>query len=116
MSSEKGPPGDSETKPADRTKGTAGGVRERAPSLPQLRGTQVGGFYDMLPWFAPVAVLVGDKDKLVKKLYLEHLQKVRKDWPVIEIKDAGHLSCIAKTSFQEEIVKWLAKHPRKAEG
>ena len=57
----------------------------------------------------PVTVLVGDKDNLIKKLYLEPLQKVRKDWPVIEIKDAGHLSCIAKTQFREEIAKWLAK-------
>jgi pimeloyl-ACP methyl ester carboxylesterase len=57
----------------------------------------------------PVAVLVGDNDNLVKTLYLEPLRKVRKDWPVIEIKDAGHLSCIVKMQFQEEIAKWLAK-------
>src|SRR5262249_7722864 len=57
----------------------------------------------------PVTVLVGDKDNLVKKLYVEPLQKVRKDWPVIEIEDANHLSCILKAQFQEEIAKWLAK-------
>jgi pimeloyl-ACP methyl ester carboxylesterase len=39
----------------------------------------------------PVEVLVGEKDEVVKRLYVEPLQKVRSDWPMIEIKDAGHL-------------------------
>jgi non-heme chloroperoxidase len=58
----------------------------------------------------PVTVLVGDKDDLVKKLYLEPLKKVRKDWPVVEIKDADHLSCILKPQFREEIATWLKKN------
>src|SRR5438105_13854316 len=37
----------------------------------------------------PVKVIVGDKD-FVKQLYVEPLQKVRKDWPVVEIKDGDH--------------------------
>jgi pimeloyl-ACP methyl ester carboxylesterase len=56
----------------------------------------------------PVTVLVGDKDGLIKKLYVEDLQRVRKDWPVIEIKDADHISCIFKKQFKDEIQKWLA--------
>jgi pimeloyl-ACP methyl ester carboxylesterase len=56
----------------------------------------------------PVIVLVGDRDE-VKKLYVDPLNPVRKDWPVIEIKDGDHLSCILKPQFKEEIQKWLAK-------
>lgn len=58
----------------------------------------------------PVRVLVGDKDDLVKRLYVEPLKKVRKDWPVIEIKDADHFTCILKQHFQEEIAAWLKKN------
>jgi hypothetical protein len=58
----------------------------------------------------PVAVLVGDKDDLVKKLYVEPLEKVRKDWPVVSIKDANHVTCILKPQFREEIAAWLKKN------
>jgi pimeloyl-ACP methyl ester carboxylesterase len=57
----------------------------------------------------PVEVLIGDRDP-VRKLYVEPLEMVRKDWPVIEIKDAGHLNCIVKPQFKEEIEKWLDAH------
>jgi len=60
----------------------------------------------------PVTVLVGDKDDLIKKLYVEPLEKVRKDWPVIEIKDANHITCILKHQFREEIAAWLKKNTR----
>jgi hypothetical protein len=60
----------------------------------------------------PVAVLIGDKDDFVKKLYLAPLQKVRKDWPVIEIKDADHITCIGKRQFREEIAAWLKKNSK----
>jgi pimeloyl-ACP methyl ester carboxylesterase len=57
----------------------------------------------------PVEVLIGDRD-LVRKLYVAPLEMVRKDWPVIEIKGAGHLNCIFKLQFNEEIKKWLDAH------
>jgi pimeloyl-ACP methyl ester carboxylesterase len=57
----------------------------------------------------PVTILVGDKDDLIKKLYVEPLQPVRKDWTVIEIKDGNHISCILKPQFKEEIAAWLKK-------
>jgi pimeloyl-ACP methyl ester carboxylesterase len=57
----------------------------------------------------PVTVLVGEKDDFVKKLYVEPLKKVRKDWPVVEIKGADHFSCIFKRQFGEEIAAWLKK-------
>ncbi len=60
----------------------------------------------------PVAVLVGDKDDLIQKLYVDPLKKVRKDWPVVEIKGANHISCIFKPQFREEIAAWLKKNSR----
>jgi pimeloyl-ACP methyl ester carboxylesterase len=60
----------------------------------------------------PVAVLIGDRDDLIKGLYVEPLRPVRKDWPVIEIKDANHLSCVIKPQFREEIAAWLKKNTR----
>jgi hypothetical protein len=56
--------------------------------------------------------LVGDKDNLIKKLYVEPLQQVRKDWSVIEIKDANHINCILKPQFREEIAGWLKKNSK----
>ena len=60
----------------------------------------------------PVTVLVGDKDELIKKLYVDPLQPVRKDWPVIEIKDANHITCIFKPQFRDEIARWLRKNSK----
>ncbi|HLQ44138.1 MAG TPA: alpha/beta hydrolase [Planctomycetaceae bacterium] len=58
----------------------------------------------------PMTVLVGDNDDLIKKLYVEPLVKVREDWPVVEIKDANHLTCILKPKFRDEIAAWLKKN------
>jgi len=63
----------------------------------------------------PVAVIVGDRDP-VKKLYVEPLSRLRADWPVIEIKDAGHLNCIFKEQFKEELKRWLDKNARPEPG
>jgi pimeloyl-ACP methyl ester carboxylesterase len=60
----------------------------------------------------PVLILFGDRDFL-KKGYVEPLEKVRKDWQVIEIKDADHITCILRPQFREEIQKWLAKQARR---
>jgi pimeloyl-ACP methyl ester carboxylesterase len=57
----------------------------------------------------PVEIIVGDRDP-TKRLYVTPLEQVRKDWPVIEIKDAGHLNCIIKPQFKEAIAAWLSKH------
>jgi pimeloyl-ACP methyl ester carboxylesterase len=56
----------------------------------------------------PVTVLVGDKD-IVKDLYVKPLRAVRKDWPVVEIQDGDHLSCVLRPQFKEQIHKWLTK-------
>jgi pimeloyl-ACP methyl ester carboxylesterase len=60
----------------------------------------------------PVTVLIGDKDTLVRKLYVDPLVKVRKDWPIVDIKDGDHLSCILKPQFKEEIAAWLKKQQK----
>jgi pimeloyl-ACP methyl ester carboxylesterase len=60
----------------------------------------------------PITVLVGDEDNLIKKLYIEPLRQVRKDWPVIEIKHANHITCILKPQFREEIAAWLKKNSK----
>jgi pimeloyl-ACP methyl ester carboxylesterase len=57
----------------------------------------------------PVAILFGDDDGL-KKGYVEPLSRLRKDWPVIEIKDANHVTCILRPQFREEIATWLKKN------
>jgi pimeloyl-ACP methyl ester carboxylesterase len=60
----------------------------------------------------PVTVLVGEKDELIKRLYVEPLRQVRKDWSVIEIKDGNHISCILKSQFREELAFWLKKNSK----
>lgn len=60
----------------------------------------------------PVTVLVGTQDDLVVKLYVEPLRKVRKDWPVVGIKDGNHLTCIVKPQFKDEIAAWLKKNAK----
>src|SRR5262249_32941875 len=59
----------------------------------------------------PVTVLIGDKDGL-KKLYVDPLQRARKDWLVVEIKDGDHLSCVIKPQFREAIAAWLKKNSK----
>ena len=60
----------------------------------------------------PVQILFGDGDFL-KKSYVEPVERVRKDWPVIDIRDANHITCIFKSQFKEEIQKWLVANRRK---
>ncbi len=56
----------------------------------------------------PVEVIVGDRDP-VKQLYVVALRRGRPDWPVIEIAGAGHITCILKPKFRDEIVAWVHK-------
>ncbi|HEY7087901.1 MAG TPA: alpha/beta hydrolase [Tepidisphaeraceae bacterium] len=74
------------------------GISKLAITEAQLRGIKL-----------PVEVLVGDRDPC-KRLYVEPLEMVRKDWPVVEIQDAGHLNCVAKEQFKQELAKWIAKN------
>lgn len=56
----------------------------------------------------PAAVLVGDRDP-VERLYVGPLRKIRPDWPVKLIGGAGHINCIAKPQFREELESWLLR-------
>lgn len=57
----------------------------------------------------PMTILIGDDDGIVKLLYISPLINVRKDWKIIEIKDANHISCIMKPQFQNELLASLKK-------
>jgi pimeloyl-ACP methyl ester carboxylesterase len=60
----------------------------------------------------PVAVLIGDDDGIIRRLFVDPLKLVRKDWPVTEIKGASHITCILKQSFRDEIVAWLKRNSK----
>ena len=57
-------------------------------------------------------ILFGDRD-ILKKGYVEPLARVRKDWQVIDVEDADHISCILRPQFTKEIQKWLAKQAQR---
>jgi pimeloyl-ACP methyl ester carboxylesterase len=59
----------------------------------------------------PVKIVIGDKD-ICKALYVDPLKKVRKDWPIVEIADAGHLDCIFKPQFKDEVATWVRKNSK----
>jgi pimeloyl-ACP methyl ester carboxylesterase len=60
----------------------------------------------------PVTILVGDRDP-VRALYVEPLKRVRPDWPVVTIDDAGHFDCILKEQFRDEIHRALDRRAGK---
>jgi pimeloyl-ACP methyl ester carboxylesterase len=55
---------------------------------------------------APVEVIVGDQDP-VRRLYVAPLERARPDWPVVSVRGAGHLSCVAHPEFRTGIERWL---------
>ncbi len=60
----------------------------------------------------PVKVIVGDRDPVLR-LYVHPLQTVRPDWAVVQIKDAGHLDCVIKKEFREEVAGWLGSNSKR---
>lgn len=60
----------------------------------------------------PVCVLVGDRDPC-RKMYVDPLHTLRDDIPIVEIQDAGHLICITKPQFKDELKKWIDKNAGK---
>ncbi|HLX64115.1 MAG TPA: alpha/beta hydrolase [Planctomycetota bacterium] len=88
--------------------GSSGGAKMAAKTLGKLAVSEA----ELKAVSVPIEVLVGDRDPC-KALYVAPLQTVRSDWPVIEIKGAGHMDCILKPEFKTEIVKWLAKQEKK---
>jgi pimeloyl-ACP methyl ester carboxylesterase len=61
----------------------------------------------------PMTVLVGDKDDIIKRLYItDRLDKARPDWTITEIKNGDHLTCVIRTQFRDELVTWLKRNSR----
>jgi pimeloyl-ACP methyl ester carboxylesterase len=60
----------------------------------------------------PVEVVVGDRDP-VKRMYVGPLRLARKDWPVVEIDGAGHIDCILKKPFRDEVARWVRAHAKR---
>jgi pimeloyl-ACP methyl ester carboxylesterase len=60
---------------------------------------------------APVEILVGDHDP-VRRLYVDPLKRVRGDWTVVEIADAGHITCIMKKQFRDELGAWVRRNTK----
>jgi hypothetical protein len=56
--------------------------------------------------------LVQSQLLVLKQMYVIPLQQVRKDWPVVDIKDAGHMNCIIKKQFRQEIAAWVRKQKK----
>lgn len=81
-----------------------GGVSELALTEDQLKSIKT-----------PVEMIVGDRDPM-RKLYVDPLAKLRPDWKVIEIQDAGHLNCIFKKQFFDAIETWLNQNRQKRAG
>ena len=54
----------------------------------------------------PVTIIVGDRDPC-RRLYVEPLLRIRPDWPEKVISGAGHLNCIFKSEFKNELQKAL---------
>jgi len=52
----------------------------------------------------PAAIVIGAKDP-VEKLYVEPLKQIRPDWPVTIVPGAGHIICVMKPEFREDVAK-----------
>jgi pimeloyl-ACP methyl ester carboxylesterase len=74
------------------------GVGKLALTAEELKGIKV-----------PVEVIVGERDP-VKRMYVEPLRRARKDWPVVEIDGAGHIDCLLKRQFRDEVARWVRGH------
>jgi pimeloyl-ACP methyl ester carboxylesterase len=88
--------------------------RDRQP-VPSAFLQQVGQFAvtaeELKKIALPVEVIVGDHDPC-KALYVAPLRRGRPDWPVVEIPGAGHMSCIVKPQFRDEIAAWVRKQSK----
>ena len=74
-------------------------------SLAQLALTED----DLTKIKVPMTVLVGDRDRIVQRLYVDPFRQVRPDISIIEIPNAGHLNCIAQKEFQQSLEYFLKK-------
>jgi pimeloyl-ACP methyl ester carboxylesterase len=59
----------------------------------------------------PMCVLVGQNDPC-RRIFVLPLERIRPDIPVTLIPDAGHLTCIAKPLFKQQLLKWIDEQPK----
>ena len=76
------------------------------PSCPRSLGALAVTEAQVKAIKVPVEVIVGDRDP-VKRMYVEPLEKIRPDWPMKVVAEAGHITCIMQTEFRQQIKKWL---------
>jgi pimeloyl-ACP methyl ester carboxylesterase len=50
----------------------------------------------------PVTVIVGERDPC-RQLFVQPLEKIRPDWPVHLIPEAGHVNCVGKPEFKTQL-------------
>jgi pimeloyl-ACP methyl ester carboxylesterase len=58
----------------------------------------------------PVTLLAGERDPC-RRLYIEPLRRVRPDWLDHVIAGAGHLNCLMKAEFKEQLLAALQASP-----
>ncbi len=63
---------------------------------------------------APVTIIVGERDPC-RRLYVVPLQRIRPDWPVRVVPGAGHVNCIVKPEFKDDLEKALLQQAGGAE-
>jgi pimeloyl-ACP methyl ester carboxylesterase len=59
----------------------------------------------------PVEIEVGDHDPC-RRMYVDPLRAVRLDWPVVVIENAGHISCVTKEQYKDELKTWVEKNTK----
>ena len=60
----------------------------------------------------PMEIIVGERDP-TRRLYIEPLQVIRPDWPIVLIPNAGHINCVGQPLFQSELERWLDANRQK---
>ena len=56
----------------------------------------------------PVTIIVGERDPC-RGLYVRPLRRIRPDWPERVVPDAGHISCVTKPEFRDELAVALLR-------
>jgi pimeloyl-ACP methyl ester carboxylesterase len=92
----------------DRLPGREGTPPAFMHSVSQLAVTE----QDLKEISVPVEVVVGARDP-VKRMHVDPLRPVRPDWPVVEIEEAGHISCVTTPEFRKAISDWVRKQTRR---
>jgi pimeloyl-ACP methyl ester carboxylesterase len=94
-------PADSPMNPFGQTAGNGGRLRVPSAcpeSFAELSVTEA----ELKAIKIPATIVVGCHDSC-RQMYVEPLRKVRPDWPVRVIPDAGHLNCVLKPEFLAQL-------------